>query len=69
MSIQLSLANRDCCNIITNKNIPLMCNLINAWIVSNMGIKQKREMSKFTSQKNKNSPEQPLEMDYLKPFL
>ncbi len=29
-----------------------MCNLINAWIVSNMGIKQKREMNKFTSQKN-----------------
>jgi len=51
-SIQLSLANLDCCNIITNKNIPFMCNLINKWTTSNMGIKQKREMSKFPSQKN-----------------
>ncbi len=36
-----------------HKKTSLFCaNLINAWTISNMGIKEEREMSKFTSHRN-----------------
>jgi len=46
------IANINGYNIITNKKSCLCANLINGWIVSNMDIKSKREMNKFTSQRS-----------------
>jgi spore coat protein CotH len=47
LSIQLFLANLDCYNIIINKKIPFLCKFDQC-----MGIKEEREMNKFTSHWN-----------------